>query len=76
MITGPAKIFFKTYLLNVIKHPFYTCHYAFKTNVNLQDWKYTLFKVFIPHSRNMRRHNANLMEDVVENIRLKVLFQI
>ena len=51
--------------------------YAFKTsNVYLRDWKYTSFKVFIPHSPNMRRHNANLMADVVEDIGLKLLFQI
>ena len=51
--------------------------YAFKTsNVNLQDSKYKLFKVFIPDSRIMRRHNANLMADVVENIGLQLLFQI
>ena len=51
--------------------------YALKTsNVNLQDWKYTSFKVFIPLSRNMRRHKANLMAGVVENIGFKFIFQI
>ena len=27
-------------------------------NINSQDWKYTLFVVFIRHSQNIRHHNA------------------
>ena len=46
--------------------------------INWQDWKYTLFVVFVGYSQNIRRHNAmckdELVADVVENIGLKLQF--
>ena len=38
-----------------------------------QDWKYTLFEVFIRQSQNIPRINANIMADVVENIGFKFI---
>ena len=48
-------------------------------NINWQDWKYTLFVIFICHNQNIQRHSAmgghKLVADVVENIGLKFRFQ-
>ena len=37
-------------------------------NINWQDWKYTVFVVFVRYSQNIRRHNANRIYELVANV--------
>ena len=54
------------------------CNQLRPQNINLQDWKYTSFVVFVGYSHSIRRHNAmctdELVADVAKNIGLKFQF--
>ena len=37
-------------------------------NINCQDWKYTLFVVFVSYSQNVRRQNAMCRDELVADV--------
>ena len=80
-LSETTRTFFsRTYKKIALKweNTFGACNQLGLQNINLQDWKYTSFVVFVGYSQSNRRHNAictdELVADVAENIGLKFQF--